>query len=113
MHLVGHDGMDLCSKGSVSMGKDAPLLSNPYTMIIASVTAFDPFQKSILFIFKKRVISKSNKDGDNNTATQSKEGHSMCLPWVHTVATTRIFGRRDADPLVSHGDQDHRRSAIK
>ena len=41
------------------------------------------------------VISKCNKDGDNNTATQSK-GHSMRLPRVHTVATTNVCGRRNA-----------------
>lgn len=107
------NGMGLGSRGPVSMGRNATLTSYLYiTMINSSVTACDPFNKkhiyqSMFFIFKKkRVISKCNKDGDNNTATQSK-GHSMRLPWVHTVATTNILWAVRCDPA------DRRCSAVK
>lgn len=76
--LIDPNGMGLGSKGPVSIGKNAALISNLYMMINSSVTACDPFQKNV-FIFKKLETSKCNKDGDNNTATQSK-GHSMRLP---------------------------------
>lgn len=61
---------------------------------------------------QKRVISKCNKDGDNNTATQSK-GHSMRLPWVHKVATTNIFGGAAQSRGPSVETTDRRSSAVK
>lgn len=41
--LIDHNGMGLGSKGPVSIGKNAALISNLYTMINSSVTACDPF----------------------------------------------------------------------
>lgn len=61
---------------------------------------------------QKWVISKCNKDGDNNTATQSK-GHSMRLPWVHKVATTNIFGGAAQSRGPSVETTDRRSSAVK
>lgn len=80
-HLDDHNRIGLGSRGPVSTCKDAALKSKLYMMINSSITGCDPLKKYTInsCLYFQKAISKCNKDGDDNTATQSK-GHSMCPP---------------------------------
>lgn len=52
----------------------------------------------IYIFFKKRLVSKRNKDGDNNTATQSK-GHSMRLPLNVRCSGVKHLWAERCDPV--------------